>query len=292
MIPESILQKIKTKKVLIELPEGLKTKAVDIARFLKQKGFDPIISGDLCFGACDVHELENATTLHIGHTKLIDSNAVYWEYPLDVGLIPACKVVLEKLPEKIGLITTAQHLHELDKAKEFLEANNKKVFVEEGETFKQGQVLGCNKAVPMKIKDKVDAFLFIGTGQFHAMGTAYYTKKDVIVVDPFSLDVRTVKSDDLEKESALRKTKAMHAKIFGIVVSRKPGQKNWGLANSLAKKINNVIIYMDNITPDALLPFKVDAFVITACPRIVIDDWKNYSKAVLLPEEALSLTNN
>jgi len=49
------------------------------------------------------------------------------------------------------------------------------------------------------------------------------------------------------------------------------------------KKAYKIII--ENITPDVLdyLPF--DAFIITACPRIVYDDWKNYKKPVLLPNE-------
>ena len=49
------------------------------------------------------------------------------------------------------------------------------------------------------------------------------------------------------------------------------------------------IIVMDDITPEKLLGYQVDAFVITACPRIVVDDWKNYTKPLLLPEEVLEI---
>jgi len=49
--------------------------------------------------------------------------------------------------------------------------------------------------------------------------------------------------------------------------------------------VQNVIISLDNITPDALLQFKLDAFVNTACPRIAIDEGRRFNAPVLTPVE-------
>ena len=63
MISEKTLQKLKkmrAKNILIQIPEGLKTKALDIITFLEKNGFNAAISCEPCFGACDLrdHELK------------------------------------------------------------------------------------------------------------------------------------------------------------------------------------------------------------------------------------------
>ena len=294
MIPEKVLQELEKeghKRVLVQLPEGLKVKATEITRDLEQAGFEPIISGDLCFGACDLKFLEGATTLHVGHCRMIGlANTVYWEYPYEHKLIPAVEKALPLLGDAVGLFTTVQHLGEIEEAKDFLEQKGKKVFTAPGRTTHYYQVLGCDVDGPLNVKEDVDSFLYIGGGRFHPIGIAYYTKRPVIAVDPFSLEVQEVDSAVWEKERALRQTKAMNAQSFGIIVSSKPGQTDWKSAEETKKKLEAdgkraLVIYLENASPDSLLPYDVDAFVITGCPRIVVDDWKSYKKAILLPDE-------
>ena len=46
------------------------------------------------------------------------------------------------------------------------------------------------------------------------------------------------------------------------------------------------ILLLDDVSPNILLPFMdLDAFVMTACPRIAIDDSKMYKKPLLTPQE-------
>ncbi|MCK4327590.1 MAG: diphthamide biosynthesis enzyme Dph2 [Candidatus Diapherotrites archaeon] len=294
MIPEEVVRELKGKKnarVLVQLPEGLKTKAVEIAGELRQKGFEPIVSGDLCFGACDLKTLKGATTLHVGHSEFVrQENVVYWEYDYGQGLVPAAEKALPLLGERVGLFTTVQHLKKIGEAKKFLEGKGKTVLTAAGKTTRDYQILGCDAAGAVKIKGGVDSFLYIGGGRFHPIAIAYYTGKPVVAIDPFSLELQEIDSAVWEKDRALRQTKAMNASSYGILVSSKPGQKNWNLAETIKKKLESagketLVIYLENITPDTLLPYGVDAFVVTACPRIVVDDWKSYKKAVLLPEE-------
>ena len=84
---------------------------------------------------------------------------------------------------KIGLVTTTQHLHALNEIADFLEQNGKEVLMSEGVGTTRGQVLGCNFS---GIKDvDADAYLYVGTGKFHALGIKLFTDKPVVVADPY-----------------------------------------------------------------------------------------------------------
>ena len=295
MIPEKTLAELRAlgnSRVLIQLPEGLKTKAIEIVDELQKNGFEPVVSGDACFGACDLKFLEGASTLHIGHSKMVDAkDVVYWEYFYKQDLVPAAEKALPLLGKRVGLFTTVQHLQSIEKVKTYLEANGRKVLSAPGRTTFKYQLLGCDAAGAVAVKGDVDSFLYMGGGRFHAIAIAYYTGKPVIAADPFSLEIEEIRPEVWEKEKALRQTKAMGAESFGIVVSSKPGQTNWKAAEEMSRRLASrgktpVTIYLENITPELLLPYAVDAFIITACPRIVIDDWKNYKRPVLLPDEA------
>ena len=70
------IQQLKAKRVLIQLPEGLKPEAPHIAKAVEKAGALPIISADPCYGACDLAEAEaeslNADLIiHYGHSKLL-----------------------------------------------------------------------------------------------------------------------------------------------------------------------------------------------------------------------------
>lgn len=83
----------------------------------------------------------------------------------------------------------------------------------------------------------------------------------------------------------------MKLKKWGIIVSSKEGQYRLELAKEMKKllKDHNMeghIIMVDNVNPDVLLPyFDLDAFVVTACPRIAIDDSQMYKKPLITPQE-------
>ena len=73
-------------------------------------------------------------------------------------------------------------------------------------------------------------------------------------------------------------------------MSSKKGQLRFDLALKLKKLIKDhgfeaQILNMDYVSPDLLLPYSLDAFVMTACPRIAIDDSAMYKKPVITPDE-------
>jgi 2-(3-amino-3-carboxypropyl)histidine synthase len=283
------------KKILVQLPEGLKPKAAQIATELRESGFDPVISGDACFGACDLRALEGATTLHVGHNQFLDEdggNVVYLPFHHNVDCAPVALEAAKILPQRIGIVTTVQHVPEIGKIKSALESKGKTVVVPPTGRYTraEGQILGCDVVGPIKIAKSVDAFLYVGSGLFHPIGLAYWTDKPVFAADPFTGKIERVEGNVYAKEKSLRQAKALNAKSFGIVLSSKPGQYFPRIAESVkqrleAKGARIEMIHTDLVTPDALRAFGLDAFVITACPRIVIDDWKNYPMPILLPDE-------
>ena len=70
---EELIKKNKAKRVLLQLPDGLKPKARDIADFLKDKTNAEILMWlDSNFGACDVPQEKNLNVdliINWGHSK-------------------------------------------------------------------------------------------------------------------------------------------------------------------------------------------------------------------------------
>ena len=295
----SVIRKLGVKKVGFQFPEGLKRKGPELARKVEEAtGSEVIISGDPCFGACDFDRtlLEHVDILfHFGHAELEDtklSDKVFFiEARSNVDIKPVVKKAISELKgQKIGLITTVQHVHKLPEACSILEAKGKKCVIENGDSrlAYAGQVLGCNFSAARA--EICDEYLYIGSGDFHPLGVALSTKKRVLAADPFSGEVREVDPSRILRQRSAVIAKSLDAEVFGIIVSSKNGQERMNLASSLkdlAKKHGKEahLILIDLVTPDQLLQFKVDAFVNTACPRLAIDEVGRFPSPMLTPQE-------
>jgi len=295
------IKDLKTDKVGLQFPEGLKVHAIKVARQIEHEtGATVIISADPCYGACDVADVDMCNSVdvlvHFGHRPL----PIDYEIPVIfvdahsnmdlLGCVGSAMSFLEGY-KKIGLVTTTQHLHLLDEVADFLEQNGKKILMNEGVGTSRGQVLGCNFSAIKNLN--ADAFLYVGSGNFHALGIKLFTEKPVVVADPYLGEAREINkfADRILRIRSARIAKAMDAKRFGIIVSSKKGQSRMELAKTLKKMLNEegregFILFLDDVSPNILLPFMdLDAFVMTACPRIAIDDSKMYKKPLLTPQE-------
>jgi len=274
------IKKRKAKKILLQFPEGLKTKAEQVMKQLK--GYDVWLSAEPCFGACDIKTKGFDLTIHFAHSKMLpNKKVIYIETPSDLSIKKSIKKAIPYLKKTTTVVTTIQHIHKLKEAEEMLKKTGIKIIpAKKGKraTYK-GQVLGCDGSAALT---EAESILYIGSGYFHPLFVSFITKKEVIQANPYNNSVKIIKPVQWEKEKYLRISKAMNSKNFAWVFSTKPGQKFFS-SNKVPKEGYKII--MENITPEALdyLPF--DAFIITACPRIVYDDWKNYKKPVLLPNE-------
>ena len=301
---DKVIRKINSKDVKsvgLQFPEGLKIEAVKIAQKIESEtDAIVIISGDPCFGACDVSDWKMKGSvdliIHYAHTPLplkYEVPTVFIEAFSKIDVKKDLEKSLQHLKDysKIGLVTTTQHLHLLNEIRDFYEDNGKEVILGKSPSTRKGQVLGCNFS---SIKNlDVEIFLFIGSGNFHPLGINLFTNTPVLAIDPYNNEIRRMDdyADRILRIRFARITKAKNAKKWGILVSSKEGQYRMNLAKELKKvledkKMEAYIILVDNITPEVLLPYlELDAFVVSACPRIAIDDSQMYKKPLLTPQE-------
>jgi 2-(3-amino-3-carboxypropyl)histidine synthase len=276
--------------VALQFPAGLKRESYRIADLLKKEGFEPLISGDPCYGACDLAEdlLKHADVLvHFGHAPLgAQSKVLYELVPRDFDP-EVLEIALPLLTEKrIGLVTTVQHVHMLDTVVGWLQKKGIAGVVMEGSsrTPIPGQVLGCSFAAARHTG--ATEILFIGTGMFHPIGVQLATGARVISLDPFARDVQVVNTDRLLRKRFALIESARTAGSVGVIVSLKQGQQRWDLARRLASLSERaVLVAMHEVTPEELLNLGMGCYVNTACPRLAYDDQTRFSVPVLTPSE-------
>ncbi len=292
-----LIQKSGACLVGLQAPEGLKRAMPSLARRIEEKtGGRVIISGDPCFGACDVDmqlALEVDLMLHLGHAQLEEGpdNVIFLETRMKDDLRSVVEKAAQVLKSKrVGVTTTIQHVHKLGQVQEALKAKGIEGLLgpARGRVKHAGQVLGCSYNTARSLD--VEEYLFIGTGQFHPLGIALATGKRVVVADPVAGEVSEIDTDPTLRRRFGAISRAEEAKRFAILVSKKPGQKRMDVAQRLkalgeAKGREMFLVYLDNIEPDRLLNLGAEAAVSTACPRVALDDAAKYKIPILTPPE-------
>ena len=215
-------------------------------------------------------------------------------------LTPLLAEIIKKVKaQKIGLVTTVQHIKGLDFVKEYLEREGFEVFIGKPAknmtpkqgiyAFHAGQLLGCDATAALDIEENVDSFIYLGTGEFHPLHLAYDTDKPIWLANPLTKTVELLPEERKRKyfsKQAIRKNNGKHAKCYGFLVSTKPGQYYLNMAKRMLEEVRSVgkdgvILTHDTIVPNDLLNFsEVDCYVNTACPRIV-EDQPNYPKTLI-----------
>jgi len=299
------ISKRKAKRVLIQLPEGLKPVGPRLAEIVEEAGALPIVSADPCYGACDIaiseaKNLKADLIIHYGHTEAVKAKipTVYVEARAKVDVSKILEKALENLSpwSRIGIATTVQHIHMLDVARKILTKAGKTVIIgDAGHVKYPGQVIGCDYSNAEAIADDVEAFLFIGGGKFHAIGLALATMKPIIAVDPFENRIHPI-ADDVKrilKQRFMCISEAKEAESFGVLVGLKIGQIDMKAAMRIREYLKEdgkkvTMLAIREITPESLMEFpSIDAYINTACPRVAIDDASRFHKPILTTNEAL-----
>ena len=298
------ITRLSAKRVLLQMPEGLKPEGPRLAKMVERTGALPIISADPCYGACDLATCEGESLgidliVHFGHAKLGKHEQIPTVYVEARATVTVAEILEKSLPlldkyGKIGLATTVQHVQILDEARETLVRAGKTVVIgDAGRVTYSGQVLGCDYSNVKSVANDVDAFLFVGGGRFHALGIALNTSKPTVVADPYQNRVYSI-NEEAQKVLKQRYAcieEAGHASTFGVLIGLKLGQKHFEEAlrikETLEKKGKTVFLFaVKEISPEALMEFpSVDAYVNTACPRISIETPAKFLKPVLTVNE-------
>ncbi|MEM2873869.1 MAG: diphthamide synthesis protein [Candidatus Nanoarchaeia archaeon] len=209
---------------------------------------------------------------------------IFIEVEANKSVIEGLEKVLPDISyKKIGLLTTVQFARQLPKIKKFLSDKSFTVFLGKptGSALLEGQVLGCDVSSALAIERKIEAFLYIGTGEFHPFGLLMKSSKPILVFDPFTGQLTLLdegKRKNLLKKHILELERFKSAKVVGILVSTKPGQYELQMsAVKLKEKLEKLgkkayLFICDIITNTMLLDFShIEAWVNTACPRLVDD---------------------
>ncbi len=302
------------KVVGLQFPEGLKHLFYISKEIEDLTGARVIVSGKPCYGACDIDERLGSCVdilFHFGHAeigndcvradkikedgikdgKINEDKTVFVQVRSKVDVKPVVKKALEMLNgDKIGVVTTVQHIHMMDDVKKVIEGDGgKKAIIRKGDSRIKynGQILGCNFS---SARIDCDELLFVGSGNFHPIGASIATGKRVVIADPLMNEVRVADPEKIIRQRYAVIGKALDSNSFGILIGSKEGQKRLALAEEIYEKAKRAqkeayMIMLDEFDPDLLMPFKVDCFVNTACPRIAIDDIARFKKPMLTPVE-------
>lgn len=281
------MKESKVNRVFIQLPEGLRAKSLEIADLLERNGFIPIICLENTFGACDLRDdealkLECDAILHIGHNDFgfewLKSKlpVFYVEWFSEKEGIENFKKILETFKDfkKVGIVYSIQYKKCFEKIVELLKNSGKEIFVNGN-----GQIIGCNYSNATIFENKVDAFLVISSGKFHALGLALKTNKPVFVFDVELNDVFRVEAKRYLKLIEWNKKVFEESKNVGLLVSWKKGQlKDFKNVKERIEKLGKrvYVLAFDELSESLLEGLKLDCLVNLACPRISVDDLDRY----------------
>ena len=201
------------------------------------------------------------------------------------GQVNLPKKVIDKLPNTVGLFTTAQFIESLEKIKTQLEKSEIKVkLFKTKHTKYTGQIYGCN----LEKYEGVEAFLYIGDGLFHPKALVLGNDKSVHIWDPINKNYKVITKQLMDKE--IKRQKAAYSlflmkKKIGVLVSTKNGQSYLKHALILKEKYPDKVFYyiaFNNIDFSKLEDFPfIEVWVNTACPRIGWDDTKRAVKPMV-----------
>ena len=306
---EKIFKEIESKQpgsVSLNGPDGILPQIQQTAMNISEKfGIPAYVIADTTWGTCDLNSnagkiLATGIQFNIGHTINTDSiekNVILIDAFDDVKFDSVAQKCAEILKEKtVGLVTDSQHLHEMENVKNIFAENDVQVKIGKGGgQLNDGQVFGCEFYPATKLKEEVDAYVFLGQSNFHASGIAISTSMPTYVLDPYFNEVREVSefAEKLKKKATLAIYKAAEAQSFGIIVGLKEGQLSKLFALKFKKELEKEgkkvqLFALTDITSDRLNNLQgIDAFIQVACPRISTDN--QFDKPVLSSPQANAL---
>jgi len=298
---------LKGKKLIgLQIPEGLKPKTFEIINMIKDlTKAEVVLWGEPTYGACDLadrpmEEIGADALIHMGHLPMPYHSEFY---AIPTYFIPvkhtgslnlkddAINKIKKIIPRKVGIVTTAQHLHLINKISIKLEEKGFDTSVTKGgpRLAAAGQLLGCNSSAARKLK--ADGFVYIGTGLFHPLTVALSSDKRVACVDPHTGEVTEANPKPFLKQRYAAISEAHNAKRWGVLFSNQIGQKRMDLAEkigTLLEENGREVIMIGSVhqSHEQLLGMGIDAAVITACPRLAIEDGPTWPIPLLTIPEA------
>lgn len=299
-----MLDAMGARKILLQLPDGLKPHVFEYFNRLSEK-FSVIVSSDPFYGACDIGTPEvykNVDCIvQLGHSEIPNIRypkpMIFMEYRIDKN-IPVESEAFEPLREhgfrNIGLLCSIQYLDQMQAVKARMEEEGFKVTVgRQDERMKYpGQVLGCNFSAAHSISSEVDCYVVVSTGKFHAIGAQLASDKDVFILDMNDRKLHEIRpeTDLFLRRRYAKLFKARDARKICVVADTKIGQYRIKLAEKVMEQakdqgLNAVLVTANDVRPSDYINMRCDAVVFTGCPRVSLDEGDKFPMPILTPPE-------
>ncbi len=294
------------KRVVLQVPAGLVRDAHELAARLREETGAPVdVAARACFGACDTPSRDEAPradlAIVLGHSPIPNVRTVRPTFFVEMRSAQgdvrgmAETVARAAVPKRLGLVVSVQHRDLVEPLSSELAARGYEVLVGRGDRRLAfaAQALGCNYTGAEAVRERAEAFLFVGTGRFHPVGLAFAVDRPVWSIDP----ARGVLEPPIDRGALVRRRQlvvatARDARRWGIIVSTFTGQHRLPTALALQERARArgreaEILLTDRLDPRDLVGRSLDAYVSTSCPRIALDDGESYPRPVLTPPEFL-----
>ncbi len=303
------LKEIGAKRILLQLPDGLKPHVFSYFERLS-KEFSVIVSSSGFYGACDTgtrDEYGNVdAVIQMGHTIIPNVNykvpVIFEEYtyPVTDNFVGMDLSALEKAGyRKIGVLYSIQYREGAVKFLEYLQERGYEARMgkNDGRLKYQGQVLGCNYSPIHDLDTWADCHIILSTGTFHSMGAQLSTEKEVFILEmseKSELHSMREEADRRIRKRFANMARALEAGKFVVVVDTKVGQYRMKLAEKIMDEIRNIgksaiLAYANESNPVDFQNMMAECIIFTGCPRVATDDFEKYNVPILTAQEFLMI---
>ncbi len=298
------LEDINARKILLQLPDGLKPHVFDYFSKLSEK-FSVIVSSEPFYGACDISTMDVYKDVdcivQLGHSEIPNIKypkpVIFMEYRVQREIEiddQVFQILREKGHNKIGLLCSVQYVDQMHQVKGILDHMGFETHIgrQDARMKHPGQVLGCNFSSAHSISANVDCYVVVSTGRFHAIGAQLASDREVFILDMNERKLIPIKD---ETDRFLRRrygkiSRARDARKICVVTDTKIGQYRIRLAETImdqAKSLGmqSILLTANDIRPSDYENMRCDAVVFTGCPRVSIDEQDKFTMPILTPPE-------
>ena len=308
MDPGRVIEKLKeigAKRILLQLPDGLKPSVFKYFQELSSN-FSVIVSSSGFYGACDTGTMEEwrnvDAIVQLGHTEIPNVSykipVIFEEYVHDEyrGFDNLDLTELSnKGYKRIGVAYSIQYRKAADDLVKYLGSKGYEASLgkNDGRLKYEGQLLGCNFSPIHNLDTWADCHIIVSTGVFHSLGAQLSTEKEVFVLDmsePEELRSMKPEADRRIRRRFLNMSRALDAKKFVVVVDTKIGQYRMNLAQKVMKDLQEmgrdaVLVYSNESSPIEFENMMADCIIFTGCPRVATDDFERYKSPIITAQE-------
>nr|UXY87281.1 diphthamide biosynthesis protein 1 [Cryptomonas sp.] len=296
-VEKSIFQLIKfrTKKILMQFPDGLQKYGINLIDLLKKNSLELstfLISSRTSFGACCAEDflgkfLGICLILHYGHSCLIPILEcsvpmvyIFLEIGFDyTAIADTIKEYFSFFKGKFSLFSTIQYVSALKRIKTELKYFFDSILIHQNKPLSPGEILGCTSFNTNSLSN----IIYVGDGRFHLEATIVSNPLNrFFQFNPFSHKLILVEYNSVEmfREREKILLKSVFSRMnFGIIFGILGKQGNVMIINRikeliLKKGFDPLVFSMTEISSDTLEVIGdglIDIWTQIACPRLSTD---------------------